>query len=206
MQTDPLKKRLYCQTTDSKTTNSKPTDIKPDDSKPTPSRSVFTAKRPTVKRPTVNRPTVKLPKSKFSSNMNTKTKLTICILLVILIIGGVFYLFINRNASPVSSQKLAQVFSQAPEIKKEYTLDQATIKIPPKDQNSVGVVLGDASSKEFVPDLEINRWDGEVKFTLKPDVSNIPDSEKKVTLDGEKINYETPQVTYQFNNKPDASD
>jgi hypothetical protein len=125
--------------------------------------------------------------------------------LLALIAGG-FYLFKNLTASPVSSAKLAEKYNQAPEIKQKYKLDNAALKMEPKDKNSAGIILGDANSKEFVPNLEINRWDSEVKFKLKPDISDIPDSEKKVTIDGDKINYETPEVTYQFYSQPDGSE
>lgn len=140
--------------------------------------------------------------------MKIKTKLSKYLVSIIILLGiivGGFYLFKYLNPGPVSGQTLAKEYNQSPEIKKVYKVEKATLKMEPKDQNSVGVVLGEAGAKEFVPDLEINKWDSEVKFKIKPDISNIPDSQKKVTMDGDKINYETPQVTYQYNNKPDLS-
>ena len=112
-------------------------------------------------------------------------KLTIYFLIALGLLAGGFFVFKKITQSPVSPQKIAREFGQAPDIKKEYRLNKAALEIEPKDQNSVGVVLGEANAKEFVPNLEINKWDGETKFKLKPDISNVPADQKKVTLDGE---------------------
>lgn len=143
--------------------------------------------------------------------MKTKTKIISALGLIILVslaVLGIFWFSQSAKLKATGQKaeaKLAEKFNQAPEIKNSYQLDKLSLIQPAKDENSVEVKLGEANAKEFVPNLEINKWDGETKFKLKPDVSQIPADQKKVTMDGDKINYETPKVTYQYYNKPDAS-
>jgi hypothetical protein len=96
----------------------------------------------------------------FKSNLFPFLTLLAIALLVSLVYWGITY---NSAAF-----KLAEKFNQAPEIKNSYQLDKLSLIQPAKDENSVEVKLGEANAKEFVPNLKINKWDGETKFKLKP--------------------------------------
>ena len=110
---------------------------------------------------------------------------------------AVFYFAIVRNNV---AAEMSKKFNQAPEIKSSYKLDKLSLIQPAEDENSVEVKLGETDAKEFVPNLELSKWDGEVSMKIKPAMSDVPGTSdiNSLTFDGNKINYKTPQADYRF--------
>lgn len=110
------------------------------------------------------------------------------------IFSGVYFGVIRNTAAA----KLARQINQAPEIKNIYKLDKVSLVLPAKDENSAEIKVGESDAKEFTPNLEISRWDGEVSMKIEPDVSNVSASQKSLSFDGEKIKFTTPDIEYNF--------
>ena len=76
----------------------------------------------------------------------------------------------------------------------------------PKDKNSVQTEVGDSGSVEFKPDLTVSKWNGEASFKVKPDISGIAKDDKKLTIDGERIDYKADAKDYVYYDDPSASE
>lgn len=114
--------------------------------------------------------------------------------------GGLLY-------DGISTQKVVEKFAQAEQIKGKYQLDGNELKIPAPDKNSVAVSLGDKTKPEFEPKLEITRWEGKAKFSIKPKgLEVIQKKDKDLTFEGDKIKFETPDITYEYFDAPTSTE
>ena len=114
--------------------------------------------------------------------------------------GGLLY-------DGISTQKVVEKFAQAEQIKGKYQLDGNELKIPAPDKNSVAVSLGDKTKPEFEPKLEITRWEGKAKFSIKPKgLELIQKKDKDLTFIGDKIKFETPDITYEYFDAPTSTE
>src|SRR3989304_5504160 len=86
--------------------------------------------------------------------------------------------------SELSMKNVSRKYASAPHIKAKYKLDGAALIIEAKDKNSVRTEVGDPAKTEFTPELKISRWEGEVSFKIKPDVSQAPAKDKRLNFDG----------------------
>jgi hypothetical protein len=68
----------------------------------------------------------------------------------------------------------------------------------PHDRNDHRVVLGDAASAEFVPRLRLERWGGEVSFSLRRSLSGIPVAQREFSQDGERYSLEANSIGFHF--------
>ena len=75
-----------------------------------------------------------------------------------------------------------------------------------KDKNSVQTEIGDSGSVEFKPDLTVSKWDGEVSFKVKPDISSVATAKKRLTIDGEQFDYNADKKDYVFYDDSTASE
>lgn len=72
-------------------------------------------------------------------------------------------------------------------------LDQYTGE--PKDE--VKITLGDKDKSEFIPDIELKRWN-EVSFKIKPRLSAVLSKDKSLSFEGEKIKFDTPKISFEM--------
>ena len=128
--------------------------------------------------------------------MMTKNKKIIILSLIasVAIFFGIYFGIIRNNAS----SKLAEKFNQAQEIKNRYQLNQVSLILPAKDKNSVEVKLGEKDAQEFIPNLELSKWEGEVKMKIKPQIAQAAQQEKTLEFENEKINFKTAKEDYRF--------
>ena len=89
-------------------------------------------------------------------------------------------------------------------IKLNSTTYQQIVKDDPKDR--IVVEIGDSKQSDFKPQMKIMRWDNEVSFTIKPDLSMIATEDKTLSFEGEKIKFGTPKVDYELYELPISQD
>lgn len=123
-----------------------------------------------------------------------------------LALTGGLYLSSEEIIDEISIDKVATKFEQATEIKSKYVLNEAQLILPAKDQNSIKIKVGDESSSEFIPNLEISRWNGEVKFKIKPNLVGIDAKDKNLSFEGEKVKFTTPNMEYSLYELPTSTD
>ena len=103
---------------------------------------------------------------------------------ILILTGGIALAATIQQATlnDISPDKVKQKYETATEIKAKYQLEGVEMFLPAKDSNSVKVKIGEKSEKtvgatttladvEFSPTLTLNRWDDEVSFKIKPDLS-----------------------------------
>lgn len=115
--------------------------------------------------------------------------------------GGLLY-------DGISTQKVVEKFALADnKIKSKYQLDGNELKIPAPDKNSVAISLGDKTKPEFEPKLEITRWEGKAKFSIKPKgLEVIQKKDKDLIFEGDGIKFETPDITYEYFDAPTSTE
>lgn len=115
--------------------------------------------------------------------------------------GGLLY-------DGISTQKIVEKYAQTDDrIKGKYQLDGNELKIPAPDKNSVAVSLGDKTKPEFEPKLEITRWEGKAKFSIKPKgLEVIQRKDKDLIFEDDKIKFETPDITYEYFDAPTSTE
>jgi hypothetical protein len=125
----------------------------------------------------------------------------ILLLLPLIFLAGCAVNF-GGETNDISSAKLAEKFN-ASNLKSKYQLEGATLKMNAKDnpKDMVRVVIGDkptglGAETDFVPNVEISRWD-EVSFKLKPKgLDEIAKKDKKLKLEDGKVKFETPKKDF----------
>jgi len=139
--------------------------------------------------------------------MKQLIKLSFKYFVIILLLGLVFTLtgcgMKYGAVSDISAIALASKYNQATEIKSKYQLENTALKMvaknDPKDMVRVTIgneVTGLGAEGEFEPSVKISRWD-EVSMKIKPTgLDLIASKDKKVSFDGDKIKYETPDTDY----------
>jgi hypothetical protein len=110
----------------------------------------------------------------------------------------------------VSLEKIQQKYEQAIELKAKYQMEGASlirneIKNPeldaykgePKDE--VKITIGDKDKTEFVPNVELKRWN-EVSFKIKTDnlLADVATKDKDLKFEGEKIRFDTPKMSFEM--------
>lgn len=100
----------------------------------------------------------------------------------------------TKNEEP--TEKLSAKFEQS-NIKGDFDLEKNVIKQKINHKDDPIAKVGEENSTEFVPNLEISRWDGEVKFKVKPNVGNIATKDKDLNIVN-GIEFKTPKVDYKF--------
>src|SRR4030042_1909662 len=116
------------------------------------------------------------------------------ILIILGIIGGIAY-FGAGEKNEVSLEKLQLKYDKATEIKAKYQIDNSSLvkvdiknaeldayKGEPKDE--VKITIGDKDKTEFVPNVELKRWN-EVGFKIKTDklLEGVATKDKNFTFD-----------------------
>ena len=120
----------------------------------------------------------------------------------------------GKDNSEVGQKKVQEKFNQALEIKNKYQLEGAKVVLPAKDKNGVRVEIGGDNNEkkglfgiktgaaEFVPDLKMSRWEDEVSFKIKADISDVEETDRNLKLEDGQIKFETPAVEYKFYELP----
>jgi len=143
--------------------------------------------------------------------LNNKNKYLILAGLIILTLALV-QLWLNYN-SPES--KLKRLVKAAPLINQAYQVDGVSLKLGQNDPNGLLVQVGNATAKEFLPELNLSRWDGEVNFKMQATVipakagiqkddsgspirSGMTNDKLGMNFDHDKIKYGTLDQEYEF--------
>jgi hypothetical protein len=111
---------------------------------------------------------------------------------------------VSSPPSALSPEKVARLYDSVTQVKAKYKLDKAALIIEARDKNSIRIEVGDPAKTEFTPELKISRWEGEVSFKLKADVSKVSQKDRNLAFDGDIIKYSTPAVEYHFYDKSDV--
>ncbi len=126
--------------------------------------------------------------------MNNKIKNWIIGGTALVVAGGVFVgVTGGQDISAIQNK-----YDQASQIKAEYTLDNTALTKPAIDENSIKIKIGDEKSENFEPEFYISRWEDEVWFKIKPRLEGVAEKDKVLTLEGDKIKFETPKIDYHF--------
>lgn len=83
-------------------------------------------------------------------------------------------------------------------IKEKYEIAGSVLTMKSKDKDGVKTVVGKEDSREFLPELTLSRWDGEVSLRVAADVSDTPAESRHLAAEGNKIKFETPKNDYHF--------
>jgi len=94
--------------------------------------------------------------------LNHKKRYIILASLIILTLA-LIQAWLNYN-SP--ENRLKRLVKAAPEIAKAYQLDGVSLKLGQTDPNGLLVQVGSPKAKEFLPELNISKWQGEVNFRM----------------------------------------
>jgi len=95
--------------------------------------------------------------------LNRKNKYIIITAAIALLALAVLLFWLNYN-SPES--RLKRLVKAAPEISKAYQVEGVSLKLGQDDPNGILVQVGNPKAKEFLPELNISRWGGEVNFKM----------------------------------------
>ncbi len=119
---------------------------------------------------------------------------------ILTVLGITATIALASTGGPVelSINSIQDKYDQATEIKAEYRLEKTGFIIDAEDQHSIKIEVGDKTKDDFVPELNISRWDAEVSFKIKPRLGTVADKDKVFNLDGDKIKFETPKIDYHF--------
>jgi len=90
---------------------------------------------------------------------------------------------------------LQNKFDVATEIKNKYNLKETKLITKIEHKDDVKVAVGEDG--EFKPNMEISRWDGEVKMKLKPRLDDTSKT-KKLDFENNKIKYKEDKKEYHF--------
>lgn len=134
----------------------------------------------------------------------------------------IIILFLVVNIKPSTIQK---EYNGASEIKKLYKLEGnaliRTVKDDPRDR--IEVTIGNKSKPQslldrlfkanaasensgFTPQVKISRWDDEVNLALVPKMlDSVPQEDRALSFDGDKVIYDTPKVEYNLYNIASSS-
>ena len=115
--------------------------------------------------------------------------------------------------SDISAEALADKYDKADDIKNKYKLENTALKMIAKNdpKDMVRVTVGNETAElgavgEFEPSVKISRWD-EVSFKIKPTgLDNIKSKDKKLSLDKNKIKFDTPKVEYNLYDLPTSEE
>jgi len=121
-------------------------------------------------------------------------------LIILAVVTGVFMHFqsVDSSARTKNIAELSAQMNSAPEIMKTYKLDGITLTIPAPTENDVAVSIGDNAATEFKPELNLNKWNGEVKLKITPLLSAEENKSKTITLIDNKVQVTTPKVDYRI--------
>ena len=124
--------------------------------------------------------------------IKTKYKQILVLILGVFVVGTVYAQTLTEN-EPLDSTLLSDKYDVATDIKDKYDLEATILTTKIDHIDDVKVKIGEAD--EFVPNMEISRWDGEVKMKLKP---RLDEKSKIKTLDfeNEKIKYKEDKMEY----------
>ena len=118
--------------------------------------------------------------------------------IVVLAIGGTVLTFGAGGPPDISATAIQGKYDQATEINSNYRLDKTALIKDARDENSIKIKVGDEKADNFVPEFTISRWDDEVSFKIKPRLGLVAENDKTLSLDGDKIKFETPKIDYHF--------
>ena len=119
-----------------------------------------------------------------------------------------FFLHVSAAGDQPADTAVSSVaaeFDHAGSINEEYEfIDSQLVK---KEEAGSGVVtkIGEMGSSEFKPDLTVSKWDGEVSFKVKPDISDVNIKDRDLEFEGGNIRYQTPAVDYLMYDMPEES-
>jgi len=117
--------------------------------------------------------------------------------------GGVDYA--SANVDPIwkgieEEQLFQEKYDNDIDIKSKYQLNKLTlVRIVKNDSmDKIEVTIGNKDSQEFIPDIELRRWD-EVGFKIKVDniLKGVTAKDKNLTFDRDKIKFDTPEMSFE---------
>ncbi len=111
--------------------------------------------------------------------------------------------------SQIDKISLSEKYNSSQEIKSKYQLDGVSLvktdiknaeldryKNEPKDE--VKITLGDKDKTEFVPNIELKRWN-EVSFKIKPKgLEIVATQDKSLSFENNKIKFGTPKMNFEM--------
>jgi hypothetical protein len=112
----------------------------------------------------------------------------------------------KKDEPQTNIANVQSMYSQNKHIKGKYQFRNSQFIKTAKDKNSVKTEVGDPGSADFEPNLTISKWNGEASFKVKPDASGVARDNKKLSLDGEQINYKADKKDYIYYDDPTASE
>ena len=98
----------------------------------------------------------------------------------------------------ISQANVGSDYDSASLIKQDYQLANAAfVKLAP-DADGVRIEVGNVTKDEFTPELRLNRWNGESKLKIAPNLTGIAKSQQILRLEGNIIKLLTPKEEYHF--------
>ena len=97
----------------------------------------------------------------------------------------------EKSEPPVSNLnvlKIKKKYDQAEIIKQKYKLEKTAFIMDAVDENAIQTEVGNKNLDEFVPELTIRKWEGEVNLKIKYK-HNAKKDKQKVDLEGDKIKW-----------------
>lgn len=90
-------------------------------------------------------------------------------------------------------------------IKANYKIVGGAFVMEPEDNDGVTAEVGNRAAKEFVPELTLSRWQGEVGLRVKADLTDVPKESQQLSFADNKIEVQTPKKDYHFySHQPDT--
>lgn len=111
----------------------------------------------------------------------------------------------DLTKNEVSLAKVQAKYATAPqEVKQKYSLEGASFNAMEKDDPKDRVVMKIGNENgDFEPKIEIERWDDEVSFSVKPKaVDSVATKDKDLSFEGDKIKLATPKIDYKMYDLP----
>ena len=120
------------------------------------------------------------------------------VIFALLIFGAIILLAKPHNNA------LKKLYNNSAEIKAEYKLAGVSFVKEAEDTNGIKAIIGEEKAADFEPSITLTRWEDEVKFSVKPDISDVAKADRTLQFDKDKIIFNTPKVEYQMYDLPKA--
>ena len=108
----------------------------------------------------------------------------------------------NNLGAVIPEQTIKQKYLANEKIKERYNFDNGKLVTKIKDIDDIKITVGEnnllgAEGTAFKPDVEISRWNGEVKMKVKPRLS-FETKTKDLKFENKKIKYKEDKKEYQL--------
>jgi len=118
------------------------------------------------------------------------------VIFALLIFGAIILLAKPHNNA------LKNLYNNSAEIKAEYKLAGMTFVKEAEDANGIKAIIGEEKAADFEPSITLTKWEDEVKFSVKPDISDVAKADRTLQFDKNKIVFNTPKIEYRIYDLP----